>query len=227
MELWNKMTCLQAFWMSRQPVEVKAANGTHKKGHFSGEANKRISSSIAYWRKIRSSWEQLPALTGPTVLFDAWCQGLLDVNLIESSRTCDLCVWVREQAIKDANGHAAVKPDLTLDQLETDKIQKKMGQSFHNLFNYLSKTKSSAQQPFCFSINWELGQNIQKGVSAELKTCNRKQFGVARRQVYMLLPPSSTMLCHLSNMSTDRKVALSDYVVITKWHFHELNLTTT
>lgn len=80
-----------------------------------------------------------------------------------------------------------------------------MKQSFHNLFNYLSKTKSSAQQAFSFIINWELGQNKQKGVSAELKTCNRKQFGVARRQVYMLLPPSSTVLCHLSNVSTGRE----------------------
>lgn len=85
------------------------------------------------------------------------------------------------------------------------KSTQKMGQSFHYLFNYLSKTKSSAQQPFSFLINWELGQDKQKNVSAELKTCNRKQFGVARRQVYMLLPPSSTMLCHLSNASSGRE----------------------
>lgn len=139
MELWNKMPCLQAFWMSRQPVEVKAANGTHKKGHFGGEANKRISSSIAYWRKIRSSWEQLPALTGPTVLFDAWCQGLLDVNLIDSSRTYDLCVWLREQAIKDANGHAAVKPDLLLTNWKLTKSRKKWG----NLFIIFSITSQN------------------------------------------------------------------------------------
>lgn len=31
--------------------------------------------------------------------------------LIESSRTCDLCLWIREPVTKDANGHAAVNPD--------------------------------------------------------------------------------------------------------------------
>lgn len=82
---------------------------------------------------------------------------------------------------------------------------KKMRQSFHNLFNYLSKTRSTVQQPLSFLINWESGQNKKKGASARPKTCNRKQFGVARRQVYMLLPPSSTMLCHLSNVPTGRE----------------------
>lgn len=33
--------------------------------------------------------------------------------LINSSRTCDLCLGVRERATKDANGHAAVNTDLT------------------------------------------------------------------------------------------------------------------
>lgn len=51
--------------------------------------------------------------------------------LTESSRTCDLCLWVREQVTKDANGHAAVNLDLTLDQWETGKIQtKKQGNLF-------------------------------------------------------------------------------------------------
>lgn len=49
--------------------------------------------------------------------------------------------------------------------------------------------KNPAKQPFSFLIKWEVGQNKYKGVSAVLETCNREEYGIARRQVYMLLPP--------------------------------------
>ena len=126
--------------------------------------------------------------------------------LIKSSRTSDLCLVLRDPVTKDANGNAAANLDLTLDWWETSKIQKKKkGQSCHNLFNHLSKTKSPAKQPFSFLIKWEAGQNKHKGVSAVLETCNREQFGVARRQVYILLPPYNTMLCSLPSTSTSRE----------------------
>lgn len=108
--------------------------------------------------------------------------------------------------------------------------KKKMGQSCHNLFNHLSKTKSPAKKPFSFLINWEAGQDKDKGVSAVLRTCNREQFGGAQMQVCMLLPPYNTMLCSLPNASTSRArspCALAGYIIIIKWHSCELNLATT
>lgn len=128
--------------------------------------------------------------------------------LIKSSRTCDLCLRMREQMTKDANGHAAMNLDLTPDW-KLAKSRQKIGQSCNNLFSYHSKTKSSTQQPFSFLINWESDQNKWKDVSAELRTCNSKQFRVARRQIYMLLPPFNTMFCHLSNVSTGREGSIS------------------
>lgn len=148
--------------------------------------------------------------------------------LIKSSRTCDLGLWVREQVTKDANGHAAVNPDQTLDQYETGKIQtKKKGAIFSQCFNYLSETKKCAQQPFSFLINWELGQKKERGVSAELKTCTRKQFGVVggRFTSCHLLSIQCSASC--PTCSVAEKAALANYLIDTKWHFCELIFTTT
>jgi len=76
-----------------------------------------------------------------------------------------------------------------------------MGQSCHNLFNHLYKTKSPAKQLFFFLINMEAGQEKYKGASAVLETCRREPLGVAWRQVYMALLPYNMMLCRLPNAS--------------------------
>lgn len=133
-------------------MEEERDNRAHKKRYLSQEGNEGIFSIVHQWRKIRPPGEQLPALTGPAVRFDAWWQRLLEVsNKISGYLTFVYCCVIKWQR----------KPmDLILNWRKPTESKKKKKKVQSCIFSTASLRQRAL--PNSHSIFYQLGSRLYK-----------------------------------------------------------------